>query len=337
MRAWSPTTSGCSPITKAAFPDAGDSFTFAVGRRRSVTITRDDSGQIRAYHNPIANGLNPCHVGTAEGHIFVNLSASDEPPDFESAVADFRVVGQRHATAELKVGARRSLPMYANWKLALENFLECYHCGPAHAHLVTVHDADLTMSPERKAELAPKLAQWVPPSVRPGGGGTGMAAGGSADDVSITGRAYLLPGVVTASLDGKPVAPLLPPFDDYTHGYRETSTAWSTGYWAAYDDYVVTTRFTPRDVELTDVELLWLVHPDAEEGVDYDVDNLTALWEITVQEDIWVCENNQIGIRSGGYELGRYATHESGRGSPAGFVAWYMAAIAGDVGRIDTY
>ncbi len=71
------------------------------------------------------------------------------------------------------------------------------------------------------------------------------------------------------------------------------------------------------------------VHPDAVDGRDYDPDNVKALWHVTTTEDIWLTDNHHLGIQSGGYSSGRYATHE---GSPARFVKWYMEQFvdAGD-------
>ena len=84
-------------------------------------------------------------------------------------------------------------------------------------------------------------------------------------------------------------------------------------------------RFTPRDTALIDCEMFWLVHPAAVEGKDYRADNLMALWDITIREDIWIVENNHIGITSRAYGPGRYATHEE---YPAEFIKWYMTEVA---------
>ncbi len=253
--------------------------------------------------DPADNGLIPCHLRIADGMIFVNLSREPEPPEFESAIEPFRTqVGKRHGTADLKVGARVYVPMHANWKLALENFLECYHCGPSHETLCHVYPSwDMALSGEQQAGLRS--------------------------------------GFVTGTMDGKPAAPLLPIFEGVGRQgtSSETATGWSTGYWLGYDDYVFTVRFTPRDIKLTDVECTWLVHPDAREGVDYDPERVKEVWYVTLLEDIWVCENNHEGVLSGGYLPGRYATHEIGTILPANFAHWYMSAVEGDVGRVMPY
>ncbi len=51
-----------------------------------------------------------------------------------------------------------------------------------------------------------------------------------------------------------------------------------------------------------------------------------ALWHITIQEDIWVVENNHQGVLSGSYTSGRYST---GEGGPSRFAEWYMDQIVG--------
>ena len=246
--------------------------------------------------DPADNGLIPCHLRTADGFIFVNLSRGAEPPDFDAAVEPFRrKVGGPHGTAGLKVGERFYVPMHANWKLALENFLECYHCGPAHEYL---------------CRMSPGIDLTIPEEQRPRG---------------------RPPGFVSATYDLKAAAPLLPAFDRREARSAQTATAWSTGYWLGYDDYIFTVRFTPRDIDLTDVECLWLVHPDARRDVDYDSERLKEIWYVTLLEDIWVCENNHLGILSGGYWSGRYSKHEIGRVYPAGFIRWYMDAVKGDI------
>ena len=129
----------------------------------------------------------------------------------------------------------------------------------------------------------------------------------------------------TGSLDGKPVAPLLPGRANYTHRRGSASITWAFGNMQCYDDYIAVVRHTPRDVTTTDVEFLWLVHPDAREGRDYQVERVMALWDITEREDRWIVENNQLGILSGAYIPGRYARTEGG---PSRFIEWYMKDVA---------
>ena len=261
------------------------------------------------------NGLNPCHLRTAEGSIFVNLSQQAEPPDFESSVARMRIIGQYYGHAGLKIAARDSYAINANWKLVLENFAECYHCGPTHKGLTTTHHYDHELTPEQMAARSAAVAEWLTPMGR-------IRPEDPEQEPRLVGN--LNAGFVTGSFDGKSVAPLLPNVTQPTHGTNEAQTGHYTGYWQSYDDYVVAVRFTPRDVARTDCEVIWLVHPDAVEGRDYDVDSLKAFWHVIVQEDSWVIDNNYRGILSGGYRSGRYSTHEQ---STADFIRWYMGEV----------
>ena len=267
------------------------------------------------------NGLLPAHVRVAEGFIFVNFSRS-EPPDFDTAVERFVTVAKEYNTADLKVVARTSAPTKANWKLVLENFQECYHCGPAHRNLVTTHPFwDGIMTPERRARLEREVERYLAPRSPSAGGGM---SGGSYNDGN-----RLNVNFASGSLDGKTVAPLLPGRTEWTHQSRNTTSGWSTGYLQCYDDHVAAVRFTPRDVKSTDAEIFWLVRADAR-ARDVKIDKMKALWEITYLEDRWITENNHQGIESGFYRSGRYAATETG---PIRFITWYMTEVVGATER----
>jgi Rieske 2Fe-2S family protein len=73
------------------------------------------------------------------------------------------------------------------------------------------------------------------------------------------------------------------------------------------------------------VTTTWLVHKDAVEGVDYELDRLTEVWLATNDEDRRVVEQNQLGINSPAYEPGPYSVlQESG---VIQFVDWYSQAL----------
>lgn len=78
--------------------------------------------------------LKPVRVEVfAEKFVFFNLDPQAAPlaelvPDL---AAD--IIAETPAFAELKpIPARPPRPIQANWKVVLDNFHECYHCGPAH-------------------------------------------------------------------------------------------------------------------------------------------------------------------------------------------------------------
>ena len=302
--------------------------------------TYDLDGKLVSFHpgmpsgfDPTEHGLHPAHVRTVEGFIFVSFARA-EPPDFDAFVANWRTVCQRYGTANLKVAARAAHPTKANWKLAIENFRECYHCQTAHNWLVRAQWWQrYILSPEERSRIEAALARHghpvAPPRPRQGG-----RRPSTSDQIAPTPRPsgmgggfnrHLSPGYVTGSLDGQPVAPLI--LNEWTHRRGGATTGFSTSFFAAYDDYVAVARFTPRDVMLTDVEVFWLVKGDAREQ-DVDVDRMTALWDLTYQEDKWIVENNQHGIRSSRYNFAGGQPYAAREGGPAGFIKWYMTEVA---------
>jgi phenylpropionate dioxygenase-like ring-hydroxylating dioxygenase large terminal subunit len=272
------------------------------------------------------NGLIPCHVRTAGGFIIANLSRN-EPPEFDSVVnpartPNWRTICEDYGTATLKIAARAHYPVQANWKLVMENFHECYHCGPAHKSLVKAHPFwDGTMSAEQHARLLKELERFVPTKYRQADAPSGMGSGGGMIR-GVPAGAILNIGFATGSLDGKPVAPLLPTKKEYSHNRWSASTTWALGNIQCYDDYVAVVRHTPRDVMKTDVEILWLVNADAKEGRDYKPERVMALWDITEREDRWIVEN-QGGILSSAYTPGRYAMSEGA----SRFIREYMTEV----------
>ena len=84
-------------------------------------------------------------------------------------------------------------------------------------------------------------------------------------------------------------------------------------------------RVTPISATETEVCTKWLVHKDAQEGVDYDLKRLTEVWVATNDEDRVVVENNQQGILSPAYRPGPYSSmQESG---VIQFVDWYVDTL----------
>jgi Rieske 2Fe-2S family protein len=81
----------------------------------------------------------------------------------------------------------------------------------------------------------------------------------------------------------------------------------------------------PISATETEVTTTWLVHKDAVEGVDYDLQTLTEVWTATNDEDRQVVEENQKGILSPAYEPGPYSTlQEEG---VIQFVDWYAKTM----------
>ena len=84
------------------------------------------------------NGLHRCHVRVLHGLIFINLS-EEEPVDFDATFTDLSPYLEFHGLADARIATPASYPTDANWKLVVENFVECYHCAPSHPEFVSMH------------------------------------------------------------------------------------------------------------------------------------------------------------------------------------------------------
>jgi len=77
-----------------------------------------------------------CHL------VFVNLDPNALPLAEQSGALRDEVLGYAPDLAELKFAHRLNYRVRANWKVVVDNFLECYHCPVAHKDFVSLVDMD---------------------------------------------------------------------------------------------------------------------------------------------------------------------------------------------------
>ena len=76
--------------------------------------------------------LKPVRVETLAGFVFVNLDREAESLKTLTGTMEEEILGFAPQIADLAFAHRSEVVLEANWKVAIENFSECYHC--AHAH-----------------------------------------------------------------------------------------------------------------------------------------------------------------------------------------------------------
>ena len=265
--------------------------------------------------------LPEIHLRVLEGLVFVCFA--DEPPGLEDAAATLSASLGRYGWAGAKLAHRAVYSVDANWKLATENYQECYHCTPAHPEFSRYHATekpdtevrDLRAEADERARTLgieiPTVLDW-PVSRVP-----------SQEMVDCFHDA-LYPGSVTGSQDGRGVAPLMGDFSDYDGGYSYVDVG-PASFFLAYPDHGVMYLFIPRGPQKTDMEISWLVRGDAQEGADYDRERLTWLWDVTSIADKRIIDQNQLGVNSRYYRPGPYGPMESQTRS---FVEWYAQQLA---------
>lgn len=265
-------------------------------------------------------GLKAIHVEVLDGLIFVNFA--DQPASFDPVREGLADVLAPYQLGSAKVAHRQSYPIRANWKLAVENYCECYHCAPSHPEYSKGHSlakpdartADINAAVMARAAacgLSDKRINFVYQDA------PGFGADYSYD------RYAMWRGHVTGSEDGKPVAPLMGTIRDYDGGATDLQVGPVT-FGLMYCDHVVLYRFTPLTPDTADCDITWLVRGDAQEGVDYHKDRLTWLWDVTTHADKDIIERNQQGVNSRYYQPGPLSTMEDYTWK---FLSWYMKAI----------
>ena len=103
-------------------------------------------------------GLAPVSVGTWGPFVFVNPDPDAEP--LEQALGDLPAVvaGNGLDVDALRFHHRVTWSINANWKIAIENYLECYHCQLNHPDLMHVIDEEA----QRHESAGNRLSQ-IPP------------------------------------------------------------------------------------------------------------------------------------------------------------------------------
>jgi phenylpropionate dioxygenase-like ring-hydroxylating dioxygenase large terminal subunit len=266
------------------------------------------------------HGLRALHARVLEGLIFVSLA--ETPLGLEHVEAMLAGSARVYGWADARVAHRETYPVNANWKLAVENYMECYHCGPAHHeysrfHLYARPEALNREADERVRARARALGVTIHEldhwglTARPG------------QEAADSARSALAEGAVSGSEDGRGLAPLMGEFTDYDGGVTFFDVGLTSNF-LAYPDHGLIYRFVPRSVGRTDMEVIWLVRADARAGADYDLERLTWLWKVTSIADKRIIELNQQGITSRYYQPGPYSPMEQ---HTRRLVEWILAEL----------
>ncbi len=244
------------------------------------------------------HGLTPVYVENVGGVLYVCLA--DNPPDIGPFRKAFEPLLAPHNLADAKLAHEGVIVESANWKLAMENARECYHCGGAHPELAQSFpveaSAHFDFGEDRRQELfEARLGEL--------GLGSGPIEGAWWQAMRFT----LNDGFKSMTIDGNhSVKKLMCELGDGEIG----SLRWSIephGFAHATADQVFMFSVVPIGPRETLIHSKWLVHKDAVEGVDYTVEDLTDLWTRTNLQDRALVENNQLGVDSPGYRPGPYS------------------------------
>lgn len=222
--------------------------------------------------------LHKVAVERWEGFLFISLAETPEP--FAEAFADLIGRFSRYNLPSLKVARIVEYDVRSNWKLLVQNYSECYHCGPIH----------------------PALAKLTPPTSGENDLIEGPFLGGfmvineHAGSLTMSGRAC-----------GLPVGDLPPEDMDRVYYY----SIFPNMLLSLHPDYVMFHTLWPTDAGRTKIECGWLFHRDSLNNPEFNPEDGIDFWDMTNRQDWHICEESQIGVMSRKYVPGPYSKRES--------------------------
>jgi Rieske 2Fe-2S family protein len=349
---------------EAELPKPGSYMATTIGKW-PVLVVRDRTGQLRAFHNscrhrgaqicadgrgasarlvcpyhrwtyeltgqlvhagrmgddfdPSQHTLTPIHVESVGGVLFICLAQT--PPPIADLREKFEPLIAPHNLKDAKVAYESTLIEKGNWKLVMENGRECYHCPGQHPEL----SASFPVSASAYFDFGEDSHAR---DYRGRMTALGLPMGPVRGEWWEATRFPLNEGYASMTLDGRPASTkLMCEAGGGDIGSLRLAVE-PHAFFHAYGDHVFLFSALPTGPNETLVIAKWLVHKDAVEGVDYDIDHLKALWTITNLQDRDLVENNQRGVNSPGYRPGPYS--EDAERLVIDFVDWYCRR-AGEV------
>jgi len=287
--------------------------------------TYDLDGELKAARNMSDdfefqdNNLHPVTVELVGGLIFISLA--ENPPSLNGMREDLKDVFDVFGFDNMKLAEHRHYPIQANWKLVVENYQECYHCAPSHKDFAKIHA--MAQSPEKFDAQKEAFIKKSDGYVRTKASSYYFDMAKPGEEGYQYDRNPLLKGRISGSKNAVPVAPLLGKLKEYEEAASEFMLGPVT-FFLIYDDHMIAYRFLPDTQETSHCDLYWFVREDALEGKDYNLDDLTWLWHVTILDDEEIIINNQKGVNSRYYGPGKLSEWEH---FPQHFLNFYLNSI----------
>ena len=212
------------------------------------------------------------------GFLFIHLGepAVRRPLLEQLAGAPERV--KRYPLADLRIARRIVYPVAANWKVILENYNECYHCGPVH----------------------PELCRVVPAFRQKGGMGLDW-------DRGIPHREGAWTFTMSGTTNRKPFAGL-----DTDELVRHKGELLYPNFMCSLSaEHAAAFTLWPHDPGHTTVVCDFLFHPEEMARPEFNPMDAVEFWDITNRQDWVICESVQRGMGSRVFRQGFYAPMES--------------------------
>jgi len=221
-----------------------------------------------------AFGLHQVPIEEWEGLLWVNLAAAPEPLETQLDRAIVERFGERETVSRYPIGALAvgrtvTYDVRANWKLIVENFMECYHCALVHPELST---------------LVPSFRQGLAYQQ-----GVGARFADGVESLTVTGKT------------NRPPLPGLLPEDDRTY---YGLVLLPNVFLNLHPDYVLIHRLEPKGPDRTRIVCDWLFDPAVVQEPGFDPSDAVDFWDLVNRQDWEACELCQANMASRAYRNG---------------------------------
>ncbi len=228
-------------------------------------------------------GLYGVKTETWGGFIWANLDP--KAPPLKEQIGELMRLTERWDITGLRLGARHTYEVDANWKILAENYSECYHCAPIHPGLNRV-----------TPYLGGDNDAWMARGPKRGGvnGGYQTFAG---DYQSMTVSGYTK----------------RPPLKGMDADDRNRIYYWvvfPNMFFSLHPDYLMVHRDWPQSPTHSRIECEWYFDPGAMAQPGFDPSDAVDMWDEINRQDWAVCERTQMGVRSRAWAGGRFSDQE---------------------------
>jgi choline monooxygenase len=152
----------------------GHELLFGSGKVRTITCpyhawSYGYDGELKAARNTeklvdfdkCRFSLKPVQVEVFCGLVFVNLDLGAAPLKQQAASLEKEIREFCPRVDEVTFAQRDDYDVASNWKVLVDNFLECYHCAPAHKDFVTRSIPATFPTPPKRPQATPIISKKV--------------------------------------------------------------------------------------------------------------------------------------------------------------------------------
>jgi glycine betaine catabolism A len=224
--------------------------------------------------------LYPVAIDTWAGFFFLKLENSAKeknPSTLQSQLGAAATRTRRYPLADLRTAHTITYDLSANWKLILENYNECYHCGGVH----------------------PELCEVVPDFKQAGGSNLNW-------DEGIPHR----PGAYTFTRSGTTTRVPFPGLNEAEKTRHKGELCFPNLMLSLACDHAAAFLLWPQAPDRTRIVCRFLFDPNEIAKSDFNPADAVEFWDLINRQDWAICERVQQGLSSRVHKFGYYAPME---------------------------